>query len=453
MDCRRRALWIMLLCCWLPPVAMAQTLPFGISLPPSLNFATSPAPVGSGARAQGKAVAFIAVADDATAASHNPAGLVQLQQPEVSIVGSYFVRLERQDVTQPGIGVENQTIDGAHLNYLSAVYPFRLLARNVVVSLNYQRLFDLKGATDVASPFTTIDGLQRVRSRQEGGLFTISPAVAVQITPTFSVGAAFNIWPDLFGNGWKQDVTVRGEGFVASGPRVVPFVSNGRITEDFSFRGFNVTMGLLWNITPVFTLGGVVRTPFTARLTGDHASSLTVTLQDGSAPVTTSNAFTERLDLDMPLSYGVGLAARLSDNLTLSLDVSRVHWSDFKLQESRRADVLLVENGAPSGKGTAVLRGQGNDTTSVRLGAEYLWMQPKLIIPLRAGFFYDPEPGERGTDNFFGFSLGSGISVKQFVFDLAYTFRAGTVQRQRHGDHGTPAHASGVDYLSLLIAS
>ena len=94
-------------------------------------------------------------------------------------------------------------------------------------------------------------------------------------------------------------------------------------------------MGLLWNITPVFTVGGVVRTPFTARVTRKHASSLTVTLQDGSAPVTTSNAFTERLDLDMPLSYGVGLAARLSDNLTLSLDVSRVHWSDFQLQESQ----------------------------------------------------------------------------------------------------------------------
>src|SRR5712691_9683380 len=376
MDRVRRTLWSMVLCWWLPHVALAQTLPFGISLPPSLNFATSPAPVGSGARAQGKAQAFIAVADDATAASYNPAGLVQLQQPEVSVVGAYFNHLERQDVTQPGIGVDNQTLDGAHLNYLSAVYQFRLLARNVVVSLNYQRLFDLQGATDVASPFATIDGLQRVRSRQEGGLFTISPAVAVQITPAFSVGAAFNIWPDLFGNGWKQDVTVRGEGFVASGPRVVPFVSNGRISEDFSFRGFNVTMGLLWNITPVFTLGGVVRTPFTARLTGDHASSLTVTLQDGSAPVTTSNAFTERLDLDMPLSYGLGLAARLSDNLTLSLDVSRVHWSDFKLQESHRADVLLVENGAPSGKGTAVLRGQGNDTTSVRLGQSICGCNP-----------------------------------------------------------------------------
>src|SRR5438552_15423890 len=90
----------------LPGVLAAQQLPFGISLPPSLNFATSPSPVGSGARAVGKGTAFIAVADDATAASHNPGGLAQLERPEVSIVGSYFVRYETQDVFRPETVVE-----------------------------------------------------------------------------------------------------------------------------------------------------------------------------------------------------------------------------------------------------------------------------------------------------------------------------------------------------------
>ena len=134
--------------------------------------------------------------------------------------------------------------------------------------------------------------------------------------------------------------------------------------------------------------------------------------------------------MDMPLSYGLGVAARLSDNLTLSLDVSRVHWSDFKLEDSTRDDVLLVENGAPSGKGKAVLDGEADDTTSVRLGAEYLWIKRNLLIPFRAGFFYDPEPGDGGIDHFYGFTLGSGITVKQFVFDLAYQFRTGTVESQ-----------------------
>src|SRR5688572_30751661 len=62
----RSMLWLAVMGCVLPAVLSAQALPFGISLPPALTFATSPNPVGSGARAAGKAFAFIGVADDAT---------------------------------------------------------------------------------------------------------------------------------------------------------------------------------------------------------------------------------------------------------------------------------------------------------------------------------------------------------------------------------------------------
>src|SRR5215467_15954288 len=127
-----RLLWTAIICLALPVTVVAQQLPFGIALPPSLNFATSPSPVGSGARAVGKGTAFIGVADDATAASHNPGGLVQLERPEVSIVGSYFLRFEQQDVTRLDTVVENQTLHDFNLNYLSAAYPFQLLQRNVV---------------------------------------------------------------------------------------------------------------------------------------------------------------------------------------------------------------------------------------------------------------------------------------------------------------------------------
>jgi long-subunit fatty acid transport protein len=41
---------------------------------------------GSGARAAGMGNAFIAVSDDGTAASWNPAGLSQLRKPEFSVV-------------------------------------------------------------------------------------------------------------------------------------------------------------------------------------------------------------------------------------------------------------------------------------------------------------------------------------------------------------------------------
>ena len=332
----------------IPAVLQAQTFPVGLSLPRALNFATSPAPVGSGARAQGQGIAFIAVADDATAASHNPGGLVQLERPEMSIVGSFFTRLERQDVNMPGILIENQTLDGTHLNYFSVAYPFRVRQRNVVLSLNYQRLFDLSGDTDTVTgfPITNPDtgllagrGSHDVSSRQRGGLFTISPAAAVQISPTFSIGVALNIWPDIFDNGWEQDVTLRSSGLVFSGNRLVPFIADGDIEEEFRFEGFNVTAGFLWTINSVFTLGGVFRSPFTADVTRTNASDLNIRLQDGSPEVSTTCRFRETLKMDFPLSYGLGLAARITTDLRLSIDVSRVHWSDFRLE-----NVLQVSN-------------------------------------------------------------------------------------------------------------
>jgi hypothetical protein len=51
-------------------------------------------------------------------------------------------------------------------------------------------------------------------------------------------------------------------------------------------------------------------------------------------------------------------------------------------------------------------------------------------VPLRAGLFYDPEPGAGGMDDFFGFSLGAGLAVGPWLFDMAYTFRAGPVHSQ-----------------------
>ena len=74
-----------------------------------------------------------------------------------------------------------------------------------MVSLNVQRLFDLQGDTDVASRFRTLEGIQRVSSQQEGALYTLSPAVDVQLTPTLSLGAAFSIRSNfLLDDGWEQ---------------------------------------------------------------------------------------------------------------------------------------------------------------------------------------------------------------------------------------------------------
>jgi hypothetical protein len=51
-------------------------------------------------------------------------------------------------------------------------------------------------------------------------------------------------------------------------------------------------------------------------------------------------------------------------------------------------------------------------------------------MPLRAGLFYDPEPGDGGMDHFFGFSVGTGLVVGRFILDVAYMLRTGVVDSE-----------------------
>src|SRR3989338_6938604 len=76
--------------------------------PPNIN--STPLPVGSGARAIGQGSAFIAVADDATAASWNPGALIQLERPELSVVGSFLSTQQDFDTGSTGLSLSNEAV-------------------------------------------------------------------------------------------------------------------------------------------------------------------------------------------------------------------------------------------------------------------------------------------------------------------------------------------------------
>ena len=179
----------------------------------NINFAFSPNPVGSGARALGFG-AFIAVADDATAASWNPGGLVQLKTPEISIVGNYSSQNTDYTFSEAN---GSQSTSLTDLNYLSFAYPFTLWNRNMVVSINYQRLYDFtreanyQFKTQGLDPVTLIpyDGLYydtQESYHQSGSLSAIGIAYGFEIIPRqLSIGITVNIWnDDLSENSWEQ---------------------------------------------------------------------------------------------------------------------------------------------------------------------------------------------------------------------------------------------------------
>ena len=122
----------------------------------------------------------------------------------------------------------------------------------------------------------------------------------------------------------------------------------------------------------------------------------------------------------MPLAYGIGWSRRFTDAFTLAVDIYRTQWDDYLLTDGQGNQFSPID-------GRPKAQSQVDPTTHVRLGGEYVLMQPHrgTAIPLRAGLFYDPEPGENGSRDFFGLALGAGLTLPQLSIDLAYQLRWG----------------------------
>lgn len=378
----------------------------------------SPNPVGSGARALGMGGAFIAVADDATAASWNPGGLIQLDHPEVSAVLSVLHRTEDNRFgTHPEADGEETVWKGA-LNYLSAAYPFQAFSRNMVVSLNYQHLYEFTREWDFPLHITETDlrEKQRVSYWSDGDLAAFGLAYCVQILPNLSLGATLNILEDGFRkNEWETRLRQRSAGLLGD----TRFTTENNAYDRYRFSGINANFGFLWNINEMFTLGGVFKTPFTADLDHRHLFSAETRYPDApGADTTDMDRYDADEELDMPMAYGIGLACRFSDRLTAAFDLYRTEWGDFELKDAAGNRISPI-TGLPASVSSA------DPTHQIRIGVEYLFILPEYVIPVRAGLFYDPRPAENSPDDVYGFSLGAGIGIDRFIVDVAYEFRFG----------------------------
>ncbi len=399
----------------------------------SVEMSSSPNPVGSGARAAGMGGAFIGMADDATAASWNPAGLIQLELPEVSVVGDYFFR--REDTTYEAFpdAAGPHSVSEFDINYFSAAYPFTLFNRNMVVSLNYQRLYDFDRSVELdylyepeGLPFTAKES---IRYDQSGSFSALSPAFAIQILPRFSLGLTINFWDHgLTDSQWESEhkisgngdfsgfsfdyATTQNESYNTKGTDMAPL-------DIFGWENVNANLGLMWNVSNKLSLSAVFKTPFVAQL--KHDFRWESEMEFPAVPlmnVSDKTTFSELVYLDMPGSVGAGLACRINDSLTLDLDVYHTMWDDHVLRDSAGNEFNPIP-------GQLKADSKVDGTTQVRAGCEYLIIGATLVFPIRGGLFYDPEPSENHPDDFWGMGIGSGIAYKNMVYDWAYQYRFG----------------------------
>ncbi|MCP5119023.1 MAG: hypothetical protein GY953_50105, partial [bacterium] len=167
-----------------------------------------------GARSLGFGGAFTALADDATAAFANPAGLVQLARPEVSIEGrswSYTTpftiggRLFGPPTgigldTTPGLRTAASSTDLTGLSFLSFVFPEGnwALAFYRHQLANFEGSFETQGffgtSPDSGRPFRFPD----VRTISDFDIVTYAVSGAYRPKETFSLGFGFSYFDGKF---------------------------------------------------------------------------------------------------------------------------------------------------------------------------------------------------------------------------------------------------------------
>jgi len=394
-----------------------------------MEIPSSPNIVGSGAKSLGMGGAFIAIADDATAASWNPGALAQLTKPEISIVQSYAHRKYNYSFSNHPEASSADSINELKLNYFSFAYPFiNEDYRYMIISLNYQHLYNFERNWNFQFNFTDPSFIGPVcyDFEQTGDLYALGLSFSTKKNENFFAGVTLNYWGDfIYQNKWEQK-------YHETGSKIYPRPPDPggtrsyytlNVNKQYFFKGWNLNLGFLLRINEKWKIGGVIKTPFKADI--EQTVVIEYIQEYPTAPSSsTHNKGISKIDskLRMPLAYGFGLAYRYSSNFTISGDFYVTQWNDFEF-ENRYGDRTSAISGVKTNDSTV------DPTTWFRLGFEYILMgkdNKSILFPLRAGIFYDPAPSEGSPDDYYGLAFGTCITFnKQYIFDIAYQFRYG----------------------------
>lgn len=370
---------------------------------------------GSGARAAGMANAFIAVSDDGTAASWNPAGLAQLRKPELSVVSTTAGQANRAEafLARDELSIFSPLSASYHTTYLdfaSLAVPVTLAGKQVTFQGAWRRIytFDFRDNLVIEREPLTPDGPPRTRIEANadtvGGVDLLSLAGAVRLTSRLTLGGSVNFWR----GDWTAAQSISASS--PSGSELPDF----RTTVDTNrIRGHNLSLGLLLTY-PRWSVGLVHQGPMPGRYSG------TVDAIDSASPdreVASLDA-----DLRFPRAVGLGAAWRPAPLWTVAFDLTWDDWTSGELD-------LGLEGVEP----VSIFDGQPRDRTGTRntlsanAGAEHLFRGEGFLVPLRFGVAWEPQgqrnPYVRDPVNFVMLAAGTGYNTNSLKFDAAFQYR------------------------------
>lgn len=432
--------------------------------------------LGSGARALGMGGAFLARADDATAASWNPAGLSYLRRPEMSFV----IARSTFDRVDFGRDEEDNT-RGTSPDFASAAYPVSLWGSSGAMQLSFQRAIALDYSRSIARPDEPLSFGSQRNIRSNGGFDNIALGLGLRLSSKLRAGVTINRWH----NGYElRSDRVRTETSVVDNTPI-----RTRAVQNTRFRirsGTSVNLGVIVSPIENLNLGLVLKSPFTAGivLTRSRQDFLNVdsptptSTRKSSEPDLADPEAETKVRLGMPGEVGFGVSWRPSSPVTVAADFTRTFWSGseirnyYILRRTKDEDIFYGQSDARypdlpvalpfpnldlARPGTALQR----DAWQLRFGLEYVLITGRLRWPLRAGYFRDrqnfpasteipgpgdPTPPSTEPPTFRGVTAGIGVVFGKTLVDLAHIYEFGN----HIGDRGavrTRAHRTLVSVI------
>jgi long-subunit fatty acid transport protein len=397
-----------------------------------------------GARSLGLGGAFAALADDATAAFANPAGLVQLASLEVSAefrhwrYSTPYIEGGRYEGEPTGIGLD--TTDGLRtavseeqltgLSFLSIVYPtgnwsfafyrhqlanFRAQTANqgLFPGSLYPRAFDRMWSTELDILSYGAAGAYRIGDRFSLGIGIVHFRGRLDAPFEWSLPDDIDTLQGLFGP----------TSFLPERQ-----LANGEMAIDDSDWGLSA--GLLWTVAENLSIGAFYRQ-------GPEFSLVYDVTGGPLAPEFLDPAYTPgatiisiATPMQFPDVYGLGIAYRSPDGkLAVGFEWDRVGYSSI----FESFDPVVIETlDDDLDLGIYLAADDGNE---LRLGAEYAFLGLDPVLAIRAGVWRDPDhrfrsissdPEHRalfqpGEDEIH-VAVGFGLAFRSFQIDLAADF-------------------------------
>ncbi len=379
--------------------------------------------VTPGARAVGMGKAFVGLADDATAAESNPAGMSNLLEQEFSVefIGTQITH-ER---FVPG-GTQPTQVFGEYVatpSFLSYVLPmkrwtlsfFRHAVQDYRESFGFaERALPGSGDNFEDGAFGTI--VAQSENHGVSGAFVVHPRVSIGGSWSYSTLT-------LASRARSASPERRGAVLIESNPR------NGTDTID-SDAAQSVVLGVLYKPLRTVSVGATYhkRVTFQADTTFFGQFLRTSVLGDPStreSVVRTGDRFT--VDYVMPSRAAVGASWRMLPAFTVLADWSRINYSERITDKFLIVDFHDPDAGLIVDEHTRVCKQPCNffisDVSEVHAGAEFRWYRPGFTMAFRGGVFSDPDHPLR---------FRSGGNNLEHPADPILNFRFNTLQPRTH---------------------